>query len=80
MNKESHKKYLFNLAFYYNKLDENMKALINDYIDSLKEDLILSDDITDCKLKNAYRIAENSSIGESKIFWQKIKDRLHEKD
>ena len=79
MNKESHKEYLFNLASYYNKLDENMKDLINDYVNSLREDLILSNDIIDYKAKNAYRIAENSSIGSSNIFWKKIKDKLDEK-
>lgn len=77
MKKQSHKDHLYDLAKFYNKLDNNMIKFIEDYLNSLPEDIELSDDIEDSKPKNAYRYAFNSVYGKSKTFWKKIKNYIN---
>ena len=77
MNKESIKVHLYEMASYFHKLDDHMKILITDYVESIPSDIQLSEEISDSRAKNAYRLAENSRLGVSKNHWEKIKQYLN---
>ena len=77
MNKESIRVHLYEMASYFHKLDDHMKVLITNYVDSIPSDIQLSEEVPDSKAKNAYRLAENSRLGVSKNHWEKIKQYLN---
>jgi len=77
MNKQEARDRLNKIADYYNKLDNEMQNIIEDYISSIPEDLELTKDFNDFKAKNAYRLAEHSTNGKGKIFWDKFKNKIN---
>ena len=51
MNKESIKVHLYEMASYFHKLDDHMKILITDYVESIPPDIQLSEEISDSRAK-----------------------------
>ena len=77
MNKQEIKNRLYQVSKWYNKLDNEMENIIEDYINSIPEDIELNSDISDFRDKNAYRLAEHSAYGEGKTYWEKFKNKIN---
>lgn len=77
MNKQEIKDRLYTISEWYNKLDEEMKTIISDYINTIDDYIELPKDINDFRDKNAYRLAEHSVYGKGKIHWDRFKNKIN---